>query len=168
MASSDVHARHVHDGLFDEDDQGNAYLRGGRCGTCGRLQFPLASTCPACGGDQIEEVRLADHGTLWGWTAVTAPPPGYLGDVPFGFGVVELADGLRVITRIEEPDPSKLEFGMPMRLALVELDGPGSDAAAAAGPVTTYTFLPTPSAALARKSPSEGVGRANAGEAEAR
>jgi uncharacterized OB-fold protein len=132
-----VHARPVHDRLFDEDDEGNAYLRGGRCGACGRLQFPLASTCPACGRDSIEEVRLADHGTLWGWTAVTAPPPGYIGGVPFGFGVVELADGLRVITRIEEPDPSKLEFGMPMKLALVELDGSGDEA-----PVTTYTFVP--------------------------
>ena len=130
----------VHEGLFAEDEQGKPYLRGGRCGACGRLQFPMASTCPACGGDAIEAVRLADRGTLWGWTAVTAPPPGYLGDVPFGFGVVELTDGLRVITRIEEPDPSRLEFGMPMTLALVELDGPEADA-----PATTYTFLPSPS-----------------------
>jgi uncharacterized OB-fold protein len=128
----------VHEGLFAEDEQGAPYLRGGRCGACGRLQFPMASTCPACGGDAIEEVRLADHGTLWGWTAVTAPPPGYLGDVPFGFGVVELADGLRVITRIEEPDPSRLEFGMPMTLTLVELTGPDAQQ-----PVTTYTFVPT-------------------------
>jgi uncharacterized protein len=138
-----VDAPPVHEGLFAEDEHGTPYLRGGRCGGCGRLQFPMASTCPACGDDGIEEVRLADHGTLWGWTAVTASPPGYLGDVPFGFGVVELADGLRVITRIEEPDPSRLEFGMPMTLALVELAPPqsaGSDADA--GPVTTYTFLP--------------------------
>jgi uncharacterized OB-fold protein len=154
-----VPAPAVHEGLFGEDDQGNPYLRGGRCGACGRLQFPLASTCPACGSGEVEAVRLADHGTLWGWTAVTAPPPGYLGDVPFGFGVVELADGLRVITRIEEPDPSRLEFGMSMTLALVELDGPGGEAPDT--PVTTYTFLPT-SAALARSTTSEVAQRANA------
>ena len=45
------------------------------------------------------------EGTLWGWTAVTAPPPGYDGELPFGFGVVELTDGLRVITRLTESDP---------------------------------------------------------------
>jgi uncharacterized OB-fold protein len=163
-ASSDVRAPAVHEGLFDEDDQGKPYLLGGRCGACARLQFPLASTCPACGSGEIEAVRLADHGTLWGWTAVTAPPPGYLGEVPYGFGVVELADGLRVITRIEEPDPSKLEFGMPMKLALVELDGSGAGGAGgaeAASPVTTYTFLPTPSPALARSKASETTQRAN-------
>jgi uncharacterized OB-fold protein len=63
--------------------------------------------------------------------------------VPFGFGVVELADGLRVITRIEEPDPSRLEFGMPMTLTLVELTGPDAQQ-----PVTTYTFVPTSPDAL--------------------
>ncbi len=131
----------VHDGLFARDADGRPHLVGGRCAACGRLQFPLASTCPACGSSDVERVRLADHGTLWGWTAVTAPPPGYLGEVPYGFGVVELADGLRVVTRIEEPDPSRLEFGMPMRLALVELGGP-TDGADAPSPVTTYTFVP--------------------------
>ena len=124
-------------------EHGAAYLRGGRCGACGRLQFPLASTCPACGGADVEEVRLADHGSLWGWTAVTAPPPGYLGDVPYGFGVVELADGLRVITRIEEPDPTRLEFGMPMQLVLVQLDGSRDGRDAAESPVTTYSFAPS-------------------------
>lgn len=147
MTATPVDPRPVQGGLFATDDDGAPFLIGGRCTACARLQFPLASTCPACGGEAVEEVRLADHGTLWGWTAVTAPPPGYLGEVPYGFGVVELAGpdgaGLRIITRIEEPDPSKLEFGMPMHLALVEL-GPTEGHADDQGPVTTYTFVPTP------------------------
>jgi uncharacterized OB-fold protein len=129
----------VHEGLFRQDEQGRPYLVGGQCRGCSRLQFPATSTCPACGGDAIETVRLADRGTLWGWTAVTSSPPGYLGEVPFGFGVVELSGGLRVITRIEEPDPERLAFGMPMQLELVEL-GPDADGDV----VTTYSFAPGP------------------------
>jgi uncharacterized protein len=128
----------VHEGLFDEDEDGRPYLVGGRCLGCERLQFPVAPTCPGCGGDAVETIRLSDHGTLWGWTAVTAPPPGYLGEVPFGFGVVALSDGLRVITRIEEADPTRLEFGVPMQLELVEL-GPDADGDV----VTTYSFART-------------------------
>jgi uncharacterized OB-fold protein len=59
---------------------------------------------------------------LWAWTAVNAPPPGYDGQVPYGFGVVELAaDGLQVITRLTEPDPTALSEGMPMRFTVVSL-----------------------------------------------
>ncbi len=57
--------------------------------------------------------------------------------MPFGFGVVELADGLRVVTRLEEPDPSRLEFGMPVKLAIVPL-GTDDDGEA----VCTYSFVP--------------------------
>jgi hypothetical protein len=53
---------------------------------------------------------------------VTAAPPGYVGTVPFGFGIVELtAEGLRVITRLREADPAQLRFGQPMTLVADEL-----------------------------------------------
>jgi uncharacterized OB-fold protein len=128
----------VHEGLFGVDTDGSPFLIGGRCEPCGRVQFPMAPTCPACGSDAIVEAHLSAHGTLWGWTADTAPPPGALGPVPFGFGVVELPEGLRVITRLEEADPSRLEFGMPMRLVVTELGSdPDADDDAV---VTTYSF----------------------------
>ena len=37
---------------------------------------------------------------------MTAPPPGYQGEVPYGIGVVELPEGVRVITRLTESDPA--------------------------------------------------------------
>jgi uncharacterized protein len=131
--------RPVHEGLFGEDANGNAFLIGGRCDACGRVQFPMAPTCPACGGDGITEIHLSDHGTLWGWTAVTASPPGYLGEVPYGFGVVVLPEGLRIITRLEESDPARLSYGMPMQLVVAEL---GADADDPDTIVTTYSFTP--------------------------
>jgi uncharacterized OB-fold protein len=70
----------------------------------------------------VTAVTLATSGTLWAWTAVNAAPPGYEGDVPYGFGVVELAgDGLRVVTRLTEADPSRLAEGMTMRFVVAEL-----------------------------------------------
>ena len=144
-AEADTGRRPVHDGLFGEDAHGSPFLLGGRCAGCDRVQFPMAPTCPACGADTINEVRLSDHGTLWGWTAVTAPPPGALGDVPFGFGVVELPEGLRVITRLTEPDPSRLAFGMSMQLTIIDLGpdpDPDRDAEGNGEILTTYAFAP--------------------------
>ncbi len=124
--------RPVHEGLFTEE-----HLIGGRCGACSRYHFPAAAICPYCGSDDIARVALSDTGTLWGWTAVTAPAPGYQGDVTFGFGVVELPEGIRVITRVEEPDLARLSFGMPVRFATAPLhtDDEGTT-------VVTYTFVP--------------------------
>jgi len=66
-------------------------------------------------------VRLSATGVLWSWTAVTAPPPGYLGETPYGMGVVELPEGIRVITRLTESDPAALRSGQPMALQVVPL-----------------------------------------------
>jgi uncharacterized OB-fold protein len=124
--------RPVHEGLFTDE-----HLIGGRCAACSRYHFPAAAICPFCGSDDVTEVELSEAGTLWGWTAVTAPPPGYGGEVPFGFGVVELPEGIRVISRLEESDPARLSFGMPLRFATAPLhtDDDGTT-------VVTYTFVP--------------------------
>jgi uncharacterized OB-fold protein len=124
--------RPVQEGLFTDE-----HLIGGRCTGCSRYHFPAAAICPYCGSTEVARVELSDTGTLWGWTAVTAPPPGYQGGVPFGFGVVELPEGIRVITRVEEPDPGRLAFGMPVRFATAPLHGDEDGTA-----VMTYTFVP--------------------------
>jgi uncharacterized OB-fold protein len=57
--------------------------------------------------------------------------------VPFGFGVVELPEGVRVLARLTESDPSQLEAGQPMGLVVVPLhiDDEGRS-------VTTFAFAP--------------------------
>jgi uncharacterized OB-fold protein len=72
----------------------------------------------------VSEVALSAEGRLWAWTAVNTAPPGYEGDVPYGFGVVELGhDKLQVVTRLVESDPSLLHVGMPLRFTVVPLTG---------------------------------------------
>lgn len=103
--------------MFDDDG-----LIGGACAACERRHFPTSDWCPWCGAVGTEAVRLSTAGTLWAWTAVNAPPPGYTGEVPYGFGVVELpADGLRVVTRLTGADPARLEAGQAMRYVTVDV-----------------------------------------------
>ncbi len=120
--------RAIADGLFELHDDGTIALVGGYSPTSGRYHFPLLDTCPYSGATDIETVTLSTDATLWLWTAVTAAPPGYVGAVPFGFGVVELVhEQLRVITRLTEPDPAQLTFGQPMRLVADTLPGEDGD-----------------------------------------
>lgn len=124
----------VRDGLFAGDPP---HLLGSRCRACGRHHFPRHETCPYCSAERAEEVELSATGALWAGTAVTIPPPGYRGELPYGFGIVELPEGLRVITRLTEPDPSRLSVGQPMRLVITPLhrDDDGRD-------VVSYAFEP--------------------------
>jgi uncharacterized OB-fold protein len=125
--------RSVHDGLYQVDPPG---LLGTRCDDCLRPAFPRTSTCPYCGSVSVTDVVLSAAGTLWAWTRVTAPPPGYRGEVPFGFGVVELPEGLRVITRLGG-DQEHFEFAMPvtMRVVPLHIDDDGTV-------VETWEFAP--------------------------
>jgi uncharacterized OB-fold protein len=112
-------------------------LVAGRCGGCGNHHFPRQPVCPYCSAETVEEVLLTGPGRLWVHTAVTAPPPGYRGEIPFGFGVVELPEGLRVVGRLTEAEPGRLRPGQPMALAVVPLhvDEEGRD-------VVTFAFAP--------------------------
>lgn len=88
---------------------------------CGAHHFPRHDTCPYCAAEDPVPVDLSSQGRLWSWTAVTASPPGYEGVTPYGFGVVELPEGIRVITRLTEDDPALLVAGQPMELRIVPL-----------------------------------------------
>ena len=128
--------------LFELHADGSLTLLGGYSPSSGRHHFPRFAICPYTGADDVEAAPLADRARLWLWTAVTAAPPGYTGPVPFGFGVVELPEGLRLVTRITEADPAALTLGMPMRLVadVVATDDDGTE-------VVAWAFTPQGDAA---------------------
>lgn len=86
-------------GLFEVDGD-DVTLLGGRSASSGHVHFPLADTCPYTGAQDIKPVALSRTGEVWAATTVRVAPPGYTGEVPFGLGVVELPEGVRVITRL--------------------------------------------------------------------
>lgn len=126
----------VREGLFILD--GDAIrLIGGFSPASGRYHFPRAPVCPYTGAEDVEEVELSDRGALWSWTSVAVAPLGYDGPVPYGFGAVELTEGLRVIGRLTETDPDLLHEGQPMRVVAEPL---GTDQAG--DEVVTWAFAP--------------------------
>jgi len=108
--------------LLEADADGSVALQGGFSPTSGLHHFPLGPICPYSGAEDVEPVALPTTGRLWLWTAVTAAPPGYEGPVPYGFGIVELDGiGLRVLSRLTEPDPAALSEGQAMHVVAEQL-----------------------------------------------
>lgn len=115
----------IEEGLFTWPSE-DPRLIGSRCKSCGKVTFPTQKSCPACCQEDMENIELANRGTLWTWTIQGFPPksPPYAKQetwenyVPYGVGYVELPKGVRVETRLTENDPSKLRIGMPMELVI--------------------------------------------------
>jgi uncharacterized OB-fold protein len=114
-------------------------LIGGRCGPCGAIAFPIPTSCPRCGTPGMEEHLLPRRGTLWTWTTQDFLPkePYASGEtdetfVPYGVGLVQLGDEVRVEARLTEADPAKLAFGMEVQLVVVPFRDDGE--------TTTVTF----------------------------
>ena len=133
---SDAPPPPIQDGLFERRGA-DLVLRGGWSASSGHWHFPLRPVCPYSGADDVVAVDLPSEGRLLWWTAVTAPPPGYEGPVPYGLGVVSLEGQgeLRLVTRLSVSDPGELAEGQPMVLVAEEL--PTAD-----GPRTTWAFRP--------------------------
>ena len=127
------------EGLFTlPDDLSGARLLAGRCLACGRFNFPAQAVCPYCSCDGCTIVPLSRDGVVEVCTTVINRPPGYEGALPFGFGVVELPEGIRIIARMAHPE--RCRPGVPVRLVIDPLctDAQGRE-------VVTYAFTPVDS-----------------------
>ena len=73
--------------------------------------------CSKCTADgQIEEIKLSDRGTLYVYSIVHQSVPGV--PVPYVSAIVDLPEGVSVRCNLVdvEPDPAKVEFGMPVEM----------------------------------------------------
>jgi uncharacterized OB-fold protein len=127
--------RPISAGLFRIDADGPR-LVAARCPACSEPHFPAGTTCPYCGADGCRETLVGPEASLYLFTVVHTSPPGYRGPLPYGFGVVELAGGLRVIARLTEARLDRLRPGLPMRLVIEPLYTDDE------GPVLSYAFRP--------------------------
>ncbi|HEY3716129.1 MAG TPA: zinc ribbon domain-containing protein [Jatrophihabitantaceae bacterium] len=75
-------------------------LRASRCETCGRVEFPRRTSCPACGTESVP-CDLSGSARLRVLTAVLAPPPGAKVPAPYQVGVAEFDEGVCVIGLVD-------------------------------------------------------------------
>ena len=118
------------------------YLQGTKCRDCGEVFFGKAVACQLCQSEALETVSLSRAGKLYSYTINWNKPPGdYKGPEPFqpfAVGLVELPEGLRIISVLSDCDFEQLSIGMGLELQVEELyeDEEGNS-------VVTYKFKPS-------------------------
>jgi len=113
----------VREGLFSTDPPA---LTGGRCERCGSLGFPRREVCPRCQHAVLVPVALSTTGVVHTFTIVRIAPPGYRGEVPYAYGIVELPEALRITATLTADDLEAIAIGDTCDFELIEL-GSGED-----------------------------------------
>jgi hydroxymethylglutaryl-CoA synthase len=93
----------------------NVSCRGGKCLSCGNINFPPQRICMYCQSkDQFEEVRLAERSAK-----LFTYSKDFLGpslDSPVILCILDFDEGGRFYAQMTDRDPDKIEDGMPVEL----------------------------------------------------
>ena len=96
-------------------------LRIQACNSCSENYFPPRPFCPKCGSRDVKVVKASGKGRLYSYIINHLPSPGYT--PPFTVAIVELEEGVRLMTNLleVEPDPAKIELDMPLEVTFEKL-----------------------------------------------
>ena len=92
-------------------------LLGSRCRACGIDSFGIVPFCQACTSGKVEPIELSQLGTLYSYTIVRVPPPGWASRVPYILGQIELPEGPHVLAEVIDCLETDLKIGMQLQLA---------------------------------------------------
>ncbi|MEU4925140.1 OB-fold domain-containing protein [Streptomyces yokosukanensis] len=95
-----------------------------RCTDCGTLRHPWLPGCNACGGPDWDTVEASGAGTVHSYVVMHHPPfpaftesdqgTGTAG--PYAVGLVELAEGVRMVSNVVGVPYDKVRIGLPVRV----------------------------------------------------
>jgi uncharacterized protein len=92
-------------------------LRLQRCGGCRRFQFPPRPFCTRCSGTSLGWERATGEGTVYSSTVChRAGTPEMRKRIPFVVGLVDLAEGVRMLALLEVA-PETAAIGLPVKAA---------------------------------------------------
>jgi uncharacterized OB-fold protein len=101
-----------------------------RCDGCETLRFPWLPGCNACGCLEWDTVEAGGEGTVYSYVVMHHPPfPAFTvsdhaaaAAGPYAVGLIELAEGVRMISNVVGVPHDGVRIGMPVRLEFERVD----------------------------------------------
>lgn len=88
-----------------------------RCKGCGTWRHLPRNMCAACGSSEWEWAASSGRGKIYSWTvAHQAMHPALADEVPYVVVVVELEEGVRMVSRTRDIAPGELALDLPVRV----------------------------------------------------
>jgi uncharacterized OB-fold protein len=93
-----------------------------KCTGCGHVEFPPRADCPGCRGKGFEWVDISGKGTLVTYTTIHAAPTGFGDRTPYTIGVIDLAEGGRLLSWVQEVEEEDIHVGMELQAHVETLE----------------------------------------------
>lgn len=90
-----------------------------RCNGCQQFIFYPRGICPHCLSDDLTWERAQGTGEVYAFTIVYRHPnPAFQGDIPYVVALIELTEGVRMLTNLVDvaADPTVVRVGMPVEV----------------------------------------------------
>jgi uncharacterized OB-fold protein len=94
-----------------------------RCDDCGGHYFYARPLCPLCLSRSVKWVEASGRGRLHTFVVNQRGPRGFPAEGPFVVGIVELEEGVRMMSNIVgvDPDPKNLRCEMPVEVVFEDI-----------------------------------------------
>ncbi len=93
-----------------------------RCRGCGTTRFYPRAVCPACLSSDTEWLRASGRGSVYTFTITRQnQAPGFRDELPYVLAVVELTEGVRLMTNVVGCPPEEVRIGMPVEVVFEDV-----------------------------------------------
>ena len=90
-----------------------------RCDSCGLLRHPPRPMCPACNSLDWDTVESSGRGTVHSFVMPQHPKFPFM-DYPYIVALIDLAEGVRIISNLIDIDPDDARIEMPVEVCFTE------------------------------------------------
>jgi hypothetical protein len=92
-----------------------------RCGGCGAWRHVPREMCSECGSWSWEWARSSGRGRVFSWTVVArALHPAFQDACPYAPAVIEMEEGVRILSQVVDCAPDALEIDMPVEVVFTD------------------------------------------------
>ena len=92
-----------------------------RCGSCETLRHPPRPMCPQCHSLESDTVESSGRGTVYSYVMPQHPPLPFFDD-RYIVVLVELEEGVRLVSNLVDIDADDASIGMPVRVRFDAFD----------------------------------------------
>ena len=93
-----------------------------QCLECNRFRFYPRSVCPNCLSEKFEWRRVRGRGVIYSFTIVHRPPtPAFRDQVPYVLALIELEEGVRMMSNVVECEPTSVRIGMTVEVTFHDI-----------------------------------------------